>query len=411
MISKISSTFAYKAIIVLANFLLVVLVSKQLGSVGRGEMSLFMTDFVLILLFTGIVAGSAMSYYVPKKDIFTLSFIAYGWSVLVCILGIFVLHWFHPSPYTFWLFGAALLQSFTSVHHMVLVGRNSLLQYNIGTALQPLLNLAYVYFFFECCGQKTLEIFVEGFFYSSLVTYIVSIFQSIHFYSSVGLVELRQTLRDMVRFGSGTYFSTIVQTINYRVSYYVLFWFGLSRAVGEMSNGVALAEATWMISNSLSLVLYAHILNNDNEKEQQLLTFRFSKLCFLLTAASLMLLLGIPSWVYVLVFGKDFTELKQYILILSPGVLLLGVSTVMAHYFSAKGNYFVNNVKSVLGLVTVLACLFIFLPLWGKNGAAISTSISYAVSSGYLFYCFFKTANISFSEMLNWGDLDKIWRK
>ena len=92
MISKISSTFAYKAIIVLANFLLVVLVSKQLGSVGRGEMSLFMTDFVLVLLFTGIVAGSAMSYYVPQKDLFTLSFIAYGWSVLVCILGIFMLH-------------------------------------------------------------------------------------------------------------------------------------------------------------------------------------------------------------------------------------------------------------------------------------------------------------------------------
>jgi len=394
----------------LANFFIVVLISNQLGSEGRGEMSLFMTDFVLVVLFTGIVAGSAMSYYVPKKSLFTISTAGYVWSVLVTGLVVVVLHWFHPSTYTFWLLAIGLVQSFATVHQMVLVGKNALLPYNISTTIQPVLNLVYVFVCFQFLNRKSVEVFVEGFFYSSLITYIVSFFQSLHYYTEAKLVEVSQTAREMIRFGSGTYFSTIIQTINYRVSYYVLFWFGLSKAVGEMSNGVALAEATWMVSNSLSLVLYAHILNTDNEEEQALLTIRLSKLCFVLTGATLVVLLLIPSSVYVFVFGKDFTELKTYILILSPGVLLLGVSTVIAHYFSAKGNYFVNNVKSVFGLVAVLVSLFVFIPYLGKNGAAIASSVSYVVSSAYLFYHFFRVTKTPLSELVKWDDLREIWR-
>ena len=411
MLSKISSTFAHKMLIMLANFFVVVLVSKQLGSEGRGEMSLFMSDFVLVLLFTGIMAGSAMSYFVPKKDVFTIGFVAYCWSVIVALLGVFVLHLFHPSAYTWWLLGAGLIQSFNTVHQMILVGKNRLLAYNVNTAIQPVLTLVYVVFYFQVLGQRSIGVFVEGFFYSSLVSYVVAVFQSRSFLGFTKSEAMLSAAQEMLRFGSGTYFSTIVQTINYRLSYYVLFWLGMSKAVGEMSNGVALAEATWMISNSLSLVLYAHILNSHDEKEQAMLTLRFSKLCFLLTSASLLVLWLVPSEVYVYVFGKDFTELKNYILILSPGVLLLGVSTVMAHYFSAKGYYKENNIKSLIGLFSILPAMFLFIPWWGKNGAAIASSFSYAMSSGYLFYHYFKITKTPLADLAKWGDLPEIWRR
>src|SRR5690606_22990132 len=47
MLEKISNTFTHKFLIVLANFLVVVLTSKELGSVGRGETNLFLTDFAI----------------------------------------------------------------------------------------------------------------------------------------------------------------------------------------------------------------------------------------------------------------------------------------------------------------------------------------------------------------------------
>jgi len=411
MIKNIASTFAHKFLIVVANFLIVVLTSQTLGSSGRGETSLFVTDFSIILLFTGIVAGSAMSYFTPKKDIFTISTIGYLWSVPISILGVLVLYFIHPTEYSFWLLGAILIQSFTTVHQMIMIGKNSLLAYNVSTALQPVFNLAYVYFYFEILDNKNVSVFVEGYVYSSVMAYIISVFQTAKYYTKTAVTNIKQTAHEMISFGSGTYFSTIVQTITYRAGFYVLFWFGLSNAVGELSNGVALTEATWMISNSLSLVLYAHILNSEDEEEQKNLTLKFSKLCFILTIVSLAVLVITPSSIFIWLFGKDFSELKIYILLLSPGVLFLAVSTIIAHYFAGKGNYTINNVKSIIGFATVLVGLFIFIPLFGKKGAAVASSISYVFTSLYLFYQYLKTTNTSIREIFIYSDLKEIWSK
>lgn len=411
MIKNIASTFAHKFLIVIANFLLVVLTSQTLGSSGRGETSLFVTDFSIILLFTGIVAGSAMSYFTPKKDIFTISIVGYIWSIPISVLGVLVLHFLHPTEYSFWLFGAVLIQSFTTVHQMVMIGKNSLLSYNVNTALQPVFNLAYLYFCFEILGNKNVSVFVEGYVYSSGLAYVISVLQTAKYYTKTVLTNVKQTAHEMIAFGSGTYFSTIVQTITYRTGFYVLFWFGLSNAVGELSNGVALTEATWMISNSLSLVLYAHILNSNDAQEQKNLTLKFSKLCFILTVASLAVLLITPSSIFVWLFGKDFSELKIYILLLSPGVLFLAVSTIVAHYFAAKGNYRINNIKSIIGFATVLAGLFVLIPLFGKKGAAFASSVSYVFTSLYLFYHYFKTTGTSIGDVFVLSDLKEMWRK
>jgi O-antigen/teichoic acid export membrane protein len=411
MIKNIASTFVHKFLIVIANFLLVILTSQKLGSEGRGETSLFVTDFAIILLFTGIVAGSAMSYFTPKKDILTISTIGYLWSIPVSILGVFVLHFIHPTAYYIWLFGAVLIQSFTTVHQMVMVGKNSLLAYNLSTAIQPIFNLAYVFFYFEILDTKSVSVFVEGYVFSSVIAYIISVFQTAKYYSKSALTNIKKTANEMITFGSGSYFSTIVQTITYRVSYYVLFWFGFSNAVGELSNGIALTEATWMISNSLSLVLYANILNTNDENEQRKLTLRFSKICFILTFFSLTILLLVPANVFVWLFGKDFSELKIYILLLSPGVLFMAVSTIIAHYFAGKGNYAINNIKSIIGFTTVLIGLFLFIPFFGKKGAALASSISYILTSLYLFYYYFKISRISLREIFILSDFKEIYTK
>ena len=410
MIKRISNTFASRLLIVVANFLLVVVTSRTLGSEGRGEISLFMTDFTLVLLFTGIVGGSAMAYFVPKKDVFTLTVIGYCWSLPIAGLGVVLLHLFHPSAYTLWLFGALLVQSFTVVHQMVLLGKNHLFRYNLSTSIQPVFNLAYVYARFHFGNEKSVYIFVEGFFLSSLLAYLAAVLQTWSFFIAHTLQNAKETALDMLRYGSGTYVSTIIQTVAYRLSYYVLFWFGMSQTIGELSNGLALTEATWLISHSLSLVLYAHLLNTPDEGTQHKLTVQLAFLCFLLTFFSLAFLVLLPSWVFVALFGKDFGNLTLYILILSPGVLLFGASTVFAHYFSAKGNYALNNIKSILGLITGLVCLFVFIPLFGNKGAAVANSISYAASGIYLFFVYFKKTATPLSAVLDWKGLWDILR-
>lgn len=410
MIKHISSTFAHKFLIVLANFLIVVITSRDLGSVGRGETSLFMTDFSLLFLSAGIVSASAMAYFSTKKDLLTLSTISYAWTIIVSLLGFLIMNIIHPSPYTCLLIGSVLLQSFSSTHQMILLGRNNLFAYNLSSVVQPVLNLGYVYFQFHYLGAKSASVFVEGFFYTSCISYLFSVAQTYRLYYRRQQDHFKETATEMIEYGFGTQLSTILQTINYRVGLYILFWYGLSSAVGKLSNGLAIAEATWMITNSLSLVLYAYVLNHPIESEQKELTLQMAKLCFLLTITALGFLSVLPTPVYIYVFGQDFNDLKSYILILLPGVSLMAVGTLLAHYFSAKGNYAINNFKSIIGLTTIFILLLLFIPLLGDKGAAIASSASYAASSLYIMHQYTKRTSTPWSNFFTLKGLSIIWK-
>lgn len=411
MIKNIVHTFGHKLLIVLSNFLVVVLTSRILGSEGRGETNLLLTDFSIVYLFSGIIAGTSISYFSNKKDLFTMSFLGYVWSCFASLILVPILSFVHPNSYSVLLFGISLIQSFTMVNQKILLGRNDLFSYNINTAIQPVVHLLTVFLTFYFSEELSVGLFMKSFFFSSVLAFIVSFFQCKKYILSFKLLAVRETFKDMIVLGIRSNYDNIFETLNYRAGIYFLFWFGYQHAVGELSNSIALAEGTWLITNSLALVLYAHCLQSEDESEKQTLTLTYVKLCFIATLLVLIVLIMMPTCVYVLLFGKDFTEITFYIFLLFPGVLFLAVSNIFGHYLAANGDYFANNVRSTLGLVIVVMLLFIFIPVFGTKGAAIATSISYTFSSFYLFYHYFKTTSTPMSDIFRLDDLKELWRK
>lgn len=409
MLQKITHTFSYKLLIVLANFLVVAITSRTLGSEGRGETNLFLTDFSIIYLFSGIVAGTTISFFSGKKDLFTMCVLGYGWSVMTSMAGTFILGIIHTTPHSLWLAGISLIQSFTMTNQMILLGKDDLKTYNWNTAVQPISHFAFIAVAQIMNIHLSVELFVLSFFFSSALAFLLSFLPIQKHLTAYRLVETRKTFEDLLKYGIRSNYDNIVETLNYRAGIYCLFWFGYAHAVGELSNSIALAEGTWLISNSLALVLYSHSLQSDDLKAQQALTLSYAKLCFLGTSAALLLLISIPDSLYVILFGNDFQDLVYYIILLAPGVAFLATSNVIGHYLAAKGEYTTNNIRSTLGLILVIMLLLLLLPRLGKKGAAIATSASYFLSSLYLIFYFFKTSKIRFREIFTWSDLKELW--
>lgn len=411
MLEKVSNTFSYKLLIVISNFLIVSLTSRVLGSEGRGETNLFLTDFAVIYLFAGIIAGTTSSFFSAKRDIYTICALGYLWSVATCTLGTPILNAIHPTNYSTWLFGISLIQSFTMANQMVLVGKNDLTAYNLNTAIQPVSHFAFILGSYFSGHTLTVELFIQSFFFSSLLAFVASFVPAKKHIHSYKMAESLQTFKELIKYGLRSNYDNILETFNYRAGIYFLFWFGFTNAVGELSNSIALAEGTWIISNSLALVLYAHSLQSDNIKEQEKLALTYAKLCFLGTSGALLVLVFIPDSVYVLLFGNDFEDLVFYILLLAPGVIFLATSNVIGHYLAAKGNFKTNNIRSTLGLGLAIVLLFLLIPLFGKKGAAIATSASYFFSSLYLFYQYFRTTGTSVHDVFSYTDMKEIWQK
>jgi O-antigen/teichoic acid export membrane protein len=151
-----------------------------------------------------------------------------------------------------------------------------------------------------------------------------------------------------------------------------------------------LAEAIWIISNSIALVQYARIANADDREYSQKLTLDLTKICLLVSAMAVVVLCLLPPQFYVFVFGKDFGEMAHLIRILAPGILLYCVFLILGHYYSGTGRYQMNTFAALCGLVATFACGFTLVPKYGVTGAAVTSAVSYTVNAIFLFVFFVK---------------------
>ena len=114
------------------------------------------------------------------------------------------------------------------------------------------------------------------------------------------------------------------------------------------------------------------------------MTTKAVRTSFLLTVPALALLVLIPDHFYLLVFGHDFSGIRQLVLYLSPGILAIAVANVIGHYFSAIGKMNILIIKSSTGLGLTALLLTIFLKEYGLQAACLTLDVSYLAILLYL---------------------------
>jgi O-antigen/teichoic acid export membrane protein len=95
------------------------------------------------------------------------------------------------------------------------------------------------------------------------------------------------------------------------------------------------------------------------------------------------------TWLVPLVFGHSFHAAAIPLILLLPGMLFLSAQTLLASYFAGKGLLQINLTSAVLSLTIALVLDFTLIPRLGAAGAAVASTISYAVGCifVYLRYC------------------------
>jgi O-antigen/teichoic acid export membrane protein len=184
--------------------------------------------------------------------------------------------------------------------------------------------------------------------------------------------------------------SYFFQFLNYRASYFFISaWLGLG-SLGLFSVAIALTEAIWIISKSISSVHYSNIINTDDPVQRIKLTEKAALNSFLFSFAAIIIIYFIPEDIFTYAFGKDFTGIKPLIVYMFPGVIAIAVSNIYGHYFSGIGKMNILIIKSLLGLILTIAFIFILLKKYELTGACIILNISYITSSLYLYFMFRK---------------------
>jgi O-antigen/teichoic acid export membrane protein len=125
-------------------------------------------------------------------------------------------------------------------------------------------------------------------------------------------------------------------------------------------------------------------------------------------------LTAIPaSLLLPVVYGEEFAEASVQLLLLLPGVFCIGVEMVLVQHFSGTGMPGAIPVFWVVTLAVCGALNFALVPVYGGRGAAIASTLGYALIFALVALRFRRETGQSFAAMLllRGGELREIFAR
>lgn len=402
MPGKIIHTYWTKLLAAAFAFLAVVLTARCLGAEGKGLTSLITTNLLFMSLANEVVGGVSLIYLIPRRQPLALLFSALLFTLIDSLLLAVVFHILQiiPKTYTVHLYLLAVVQTLNNTVLYVLLGRENIEQHNYLFLLKALVNVLMLALFFIVLKNATAEAFIYALYLSNgvpLVMGIVLLFPFLRENFPAG--NMVAAAREMFSYGSAAQLANIIQTLNYRLSFYLLNLFVGQKAVGVYSVALALCDVIWMMSKSISTVQLTRIANMDGMEQAHELTRKFLRFSVAGTVLFLVPAMMLPDKLYALVFGTEFSEVRKVIVLMGTGILIFSVNIILANHFAGTGRYQINLAASLVGLAVNAAANLLMIPVWGLAGAAIAASLTLAVITLYTWLRFRR------ETFLNWKDL------
>ena len=415
MFKKLLGTGAARVVNVLTQLATLIMGTKCLGAAEWGKAFIAQTDITFLLIGIELVAGSGLVYFTPRKKLNTLMTISYGWIGVVMLVYVLLFqafsffptfyHYIVPEGYA-WL---VLLMTFIfSLHEFNLnhfLGKEKVATYNWLFLIQILTQVTMMAVLIFALDVRT----AKALLYSQLCGYtLATLIGWVLLLPSIRREErepLKDSMKEMLHYGAFMQLSTLVSTLNKRMSLYLLKTHCDERSIGVYASGTQVTEGVNIIGQSIGLVEFSTLSNTEKTERTSQLTLRFMKLSVLLTFTTLLVICLLPSSFFEWLFSGEFSDIRPVILLMAPGIVFFSAHTVLANYFSGTGKPKYNLYASLIGLSVTLVSAFIMIPCLGIRGAAITTTLTYTALFVYQWIVFHKQTRSRLSQLVpNKGD-------
>ena len=419
MFKKILNTASTQFLGSIFNFLTFIVISRLLGPYYREEAGIMLSTIAFILVASNLVSGASLIYLFPRVHKPTLIYISYGWSAFISALAFVILkiyNQFEPllGQYIFHICMLAFLNAFFNVNLQVLISEEKINTANRLKLFHFIPIFPVVFIAIYLLKIENSNAYMYGLYTGYLSISILSLYQIRKHLKPIKLVQIKSIIKDAFKFGAWNQAGNLVQTLNLRLSYYILHDPNnlSSIALGNYSNAVSICEAIWIVTRSVALVQYARISNSKDNKYNVKLTLSLSKWSFIICSIGIIPIVMLPSNFFQFIFGQEFYLIADIIKWLAPSVVLYNFAYIIAHYYSGNGRYQINLISSSIGLVVTLSCIHYFIELYSQNGAALTATLSYLASSIFMLSYFSYQHKLNAKQFLpTWQELKFLTKK
>jgi O-antigen/teichoic acid export membrane protein len=365
-----------------------VIITRNLGEQGRGELTLIATCLMLATLLMGEWLSRGNTYLTGKED---QGRAALANTIIYSIaLGLFLLTaallcgridsvesfaFLGRREIVFPVAGVALALVAQKAVQAIALGQNRVVLY----ALMPVLFIS-TYFVSSLVAIYIYDASLHGVLNAWLVGAVVSLVATVVYTCRWERIELRwdtQLFRRALSIGGRGAISSILIFLLFRSDIYLVEHVLGIKALGVYAVAVIIAEMMQRVPNLAGSVLLPRVMAADAGSADRLSSsVARNILLFSLAVALLLIVVGEPI---ISLFGEHFSAAYGPLIWMLPGLVASGFGSVLNTRLAAEGYPAITIWAPGVALGLNVALNLLLIPAMGLVGAAMATSVAYVV--------------------------------
>jgi O-antigen/teichoic acid export membrane protein len=189
----------------------------------------------------------------------------------------------------------------------------------------------------------------------------------------------RPVIAQTLHFGLRGYAANVLQFFSYRLDVFLVNFYLGPAAVGIYGASVAVAELIWHLPHAVGFVIFPKAASTPAE-DMNRFTPRVFAISLAISALAGGALALVGRWLISLVYGAAFLAAYRPLLLLLPGVILLGGGKVLTNEIAGRGYPHYNSIASAAGLIITIALDVLLIPRLGIDGAALASTAAYTAT-------------------------------
>jgi O-antigen/teichoic acid export membrane protein len=368
-----------------------VMVARWLGPAGVGSLAVLNTTVALTLSIASLGLTSSNTYFIAKDR----KILAPVWvnAIVFCFTGgvfaalaVILLDKLIPTLFGGVPFELILITAISIPFQLVLsLGLNVLLamdrirQLNLLDALAPLLALFDAIIVLVIL-RSTLKMLVS---FNAGATVLLSVLML----SALGRLLARQhdrrpfrpngaLFKDSITHGLRFYIPLMAAVLIFRLDLLIVNYFRGAAEAGVYAVASQVANLLTMVPGVIGMLLFPRVASYQDPRGDfairvtRHVSFVMLTMCAVVAAGSFLL---------PLIYGMRFADATIQLLILLPGVCLIGIESVLVQHFTGTGLPMAIPLYWLITLGVSLGLNLTLVPVMGARGAAITSTVSYAL--------------------------------
>jgi O-antigen/teichoic acid export membrane protein len=209
----------------------------------------------------------------------------------------------------------------------------------------------------------------------------------------------KEIWRESFIYGMKGHIGNVMVQLVYRFDTFLIVYFLGIAHQGYYSIAVLLAEKLSHLPNSIQVVLFPRVSAMSRE-QANLVTPRVVRTTLLIMVLGGLALGAASEFLVLLFYGRKFMPALPAMRLLLPGVVVLSVFKILASDMSGRNKRTQVSIAAAVAFAINAVLNFLLIPRWGMYGAAVASSIAYAVQSAVLVVFFVRVSGVGATSVL-----------